>query len=115
MCEGNPAGGSFFQECQPGTCTPELLKGAITGLTDGEATMWINGYVLRSSPMQYYGKFYVPTILRISMIWNKNIRFVFVMSALLHNPLKLLAVYCFVHVALYIHVYCLYFHNNLQI
>ena len=42
MCKDNPAGGSLFQECQPGTCKPELLKRAITGLTDDEATMWIN-------------------------------------------------------------------------
>jgi hypothetical protein len=82
MCKDNPAGGSLFQECQPGTCKPELLKRAITGLTDDEATMWINGYVLRSSTMQYYGKLSGPGILRIPvcMNWYKNIRFVFVIS-----------------------------------
>jgi hypothetical protein len=114
MCKDNPAGGSLFQECQPGTCKPELLKRAITGLTDDEATMWINGYVLRSSTMQYYGKLSGPGILRIPvcMNWYKNIRFVFVISELLHKPLTLHAIYCFVHVAL--NLYCLYFHNNLQ-
>ena len=112
MCEDNPAGGSLFQECQPGTCKPELLKGTITGLTDDETTMWINGYVLRSSTMQYYGKFSEHAILRICINWYKNIRFVFVISELLHKPLKLLAIYCFVHVAL--NLYCLYFHNNVQ-
>ena len=74
LCEDNSAGGSLFQDCQPGTCKPELLKGTITGLTDDEHTMWINGYVLHSSPMQYYGKFSGCAALRICMNWCRKIR-----------------------------------------
>jgi hypothetical protein len=59
------AGGYAMNSCQPQSCDPYSLKGGMHGAYVRGQIMWLDGYVLRSPLMEYFGK--IVFLLCISM------------------------------------------------